>query len=97
LDWEGIIDWLNGQTPFGLTLAQILSIAVIGSMAIILERVVTRRLRRYTKQTQLERNVSNNLILTFRILILLGASVAIVNTGDAEKDLESFVRSLKSK
>ena len=81
MDWEGIIDWLNRQTPLGLTLAQILSIAVIGSVAIILERLVTRRLRRYAKQAQLERNVSNNLILTFRILVLLGASVAIVRVG----------------
>jgi len=81
LDWEGIVDWLNQQTPLGLTLTQILSIAVIGSMAIILERLVTRRLRRYTKQAQLERNVSNNLILTFRILVLLGAFVAIVRVG----------------
>jgi small-conductance mechanosensitive channel len=81
VDWEGIIDWLNQQTPLGLTLAQILSMVVIGSMAVILERLVTRRLMRYTEQARFERNVSNNLILTFRLLVLLGASVAIVRVG----------------
>jgi len=81
VEWEGIIDWLNQQTPLGLTLAQILSIAVIGSVAIILERLITRYLRRFAKRARLERNVSNNLILTFRILVLLGSSVAIIRVG----------------
>lgn len=81
MEWEGVIDWLNQQTPFGLTLAQILSIAVICSVAITLERLITRYLRRFAKRASLERNVSNNLILTFRILVLLGSSVAIIRVG----------------
>ncbi len=81
MDLEGITNWLNQQTPLGLTLAQILSIAVICSVAIMLERLITRHLRRYAKRVRLERNVSNNLILTSRILVLLGLSVAIVRVG----------------
>jgi small-conductance mechanosensitive channel len=81
VDWEGIIDWLNQQTPFGLTLGQIISIVIIGSIAIVLERLITRHLRRFAKRSHLERNVSNNLILTFRIIIFIGSVAALVRIG----------------
>ena len=81
MDWEGIIDWLNQQTPFGLTLGQIISIVIIGSIAIVLERLITRHLRRFAKRSHLERNVSNNLILTFRIIIFIGSVAALVRIG----------------
>ena len=81
MSWENVINWLNQQTPLGLTLAQILAIAVIGSIAIILERMITRYLKKFAKRAHLKLNVSSNLILTFRILILLGSTVAVVRVG----------------
>lgn len=76
-----MIEWLNQQTPLGLTLAQILSIAIIGVVAISLERLITRYLRRFSRRAHLARNVSNNLILTFRVLVLLGSAAAIIRIG----------------
>jgi small-conductance mechanosensitive channel len=81
VDLQQILEWLNQQTPLGLTLAQILWIAVISIIAFLLERLITRYLRRFAKRARLERGVSNNLILTFRILILIGSIVSIVRVG----------------
>jgi small conductance mechanosensitive channel len=74
------IDWLNQQIPFGLTLGQIISIVIIGSIAIVLERLITRHLRRFSRRAHLDRSVSNNLIFTFRITILIVAVAALVRT-----------------
>lgn len=81
MDFQQILEWLNRQTPLGLTLAQILSIAIISVIAFLLERLITGYLRRFAKRARLERGVSSKLILTFRILILIGSFVAIVRVG----------------
>lgn len=62
-------------------LLTILSIAIIAIAAIALERLFTRYLSRFAKRVRLERNAANNLILTFRILILIGAVLAISRIG----------------
>jgi small-conductance mechanosensitive channel len=43
--------------------------------------VITRYLRRFAKRARLEPNVTNSLVLTFRILILIGAVASIVRVG----------------
>jgi small-conductance mechanosensitive channel len=56
-------------------------VAIIALAAFILERVITRYLRRFAKRAKLEPNVTNSLVLTFRILILIGAVASIVRVG----------------
>lgn len=77
MSWE----FLDTQTPLGLTVGQILSIILIAAVAIVLERLMTRYLRRFGKRAHLAPNVSNSLVLTFRILILIGAALAVVRVG----------------
>ncbi|MGE5637890.1 MAG: mechanosensitive ion channel family protein [Chloroflexota bacterium] len=61
----------------GITLSQVLRLVVITAIAIALERIITTYLSRFAKRAKLERNAANNLVLTFRILILAGAVLAI--------------------
>jgi small-conductance mechanosensitive channel len=56
-------------------------VTIIALAAFILERVITRYLRRFAKRARLEPNVTNSLVLTFRILILIGAVASIVRVG----------------
>jgi small-conductance mechanosensitive channel len=56
-------------------------VATVALAAFILERVITRYLRRFAKRARLEPNVTNSLVLTFRILILIGAVASIVRVG----------------
>lgn len=67
-------------------MAQILSIVIISAVAIILERLATRYLRKFATRARLAKNVSNNSILTFRILILIGSAVSIVRVGGFPTD-----------
>jgi potassium efflux system protein len=66
---------------FGISFSQILSLLVIAAVAIALERLITIYLSRFAKQAKLERNAANNLVLTFRILILIAAVLAISRIG----------------
>lgn len=61
----------------GITFSQILSLLVIVAVAVALERIITTYLSRFAKRTKLQRNAANNLVLTFRILILIGAVLAV--------------------
>ncbi len=70
-------------TIFGITFSQILSLLVLAAVAIAFERIITRYLSRFAKRAKLERNAANNLVLTFRILILLAAALAISRIGGA--------------
>ena len=69
----------DNNTLFGIDLATILYILVIAIVALILERILVTYLSRFAKRAKLERNAANNLVLTFRILILIGAVLAISN------------------
>lgn len=57
-------------TLFGIDFT-ILSVLVIAVVAIIMERLFTTYLSRFAKRAKMERNAANNLVLTFRILILM--------------------------
>jgi small-conductance mechanosensitive channel len=67
-------------TLFGIDFT-ILSVLVIAVVAIIMERLFTTYLSRFAKRAKMERNAANNLVLTFRILILIGAILAIYGIG----------------
>jgi small-conductance mechanosensitive channel len=71
---------------FGISFSTILSIMVIVAVAIALERLLTRYLSRFAKRARLERNVTNNLVLTFRIVILIGAVLAISRIGGLQPE-----------
>jgi small-conductance mechanosensitive channel len=71
---------------FGLPLADVIEIIFIAVIAISIERIVTRYISHFSKKTKLEANTANNLALTFRILILIGAVVAISRAGNFEAE-----------
>jgi small conductance mechanosensitive channel len=71
----------EASTFFGDNLIQVLELILIAVIAVALERVITRYLSRFSKKAKLEPNTANNLILTFRILILIGAVFAISRVG----------------
>jgi len=73
-------------TLFGIDVSTIIWIIVIAAVAIILERLVTRYLSRFAKRVKLEPSAANNLALTFRILILLGAVLAIGRVGGLQPE-----------
>jgi small-conductance mechanosensitive channel len=69
------------QTVFGVALSTILSIVILITVALALERLITRYLRRFARRAHLAPNVANNLILTFRLLILIGVLGFLVRAG----------------
>jgi len=68
-------------TVFGIELYTILSLIAIAVVAIALERIFTRYLSRFAKRAKLQPSAANNLVLTFRILILIGALLALSRAG----------------
>ncbi len=59
----------------------IVEVVVALIVAVILERLVTRYLKRFSKRKDLPPHVGNGLVLLFRLLIILGAVVAILRVG----------------
>jgi small-conductance mechanosensitive channel len=66
---------------FGIDLTTVLYIIVIAAAALILERVFVTYVSRFAKRAKLERNAANNLVLTFRILILISAVLSFSRLG----------------
>ena len=66
---------------FGIEFSTILSVLVILAVALLFERVFTIYLSKFAKRTKMQRNAANNLVLTFRILILIGAVLALSRIG----------------
>jgi small-conductance mechanosensitive channel len=71
---------------FGIDLSIIINVIIIAVVAVALERVFTRYLSRFAKRVKLERSVGNSLVLTFRILILIGAVLAISRVGGLQPE-----------
>jgi small-conductance mechanosensitive channel len=69
------------ESFLGVSVIQLLSLIIVAAVAIILERVITRYLSSVARRARLAPNVANNLILTSRLLILVGALVAVVRVG----------------
>jgi small-conductance mechanosensitive channel len=78
---ESFLSFLDSYIFLGVDLSTILLIVVIAAVAVILERLITRYLLRFAKRAHLAPNVTNNLILTFRILILIGVIAFMVRAG----------------
>jgi small-conductance mechanosensitive channel len=72
---------------YGITLGQIVWVLLIASIAIAVERVITRYLSHFAKRAKLQPDTANNLTLTFRILILVGTVLAIGRVGGFPAEL----------
>lgn len=73
--------FLESYSFLGIDLQTILLAVVTVTVAFILERLITRYLARFSKRAHLAPSVRNSLILTFRILILIGAIASIIRAG----------------
>jgi len=71
---------------FGVDFFTIIGIIIIAVVAIALERLFTTYLSRFAKRVKLEPSTANNLVLTFRILILIGAVLAISRVGGLQPE-----------
>ncbi|MDR1992758.1 MAG: mechanosensitive ion channel family protein [Nitrososphaerota archaeon] len=72
---------------FGISLNQIISLFLIVIIAVTIERCITKYLSHFSKRTKLEPNTANKLTLTFRILILIGALLAVSRVGGVSSEL----------
>lgn len=71
---------------FGIDVYVIIDLIIIAVVAIILDRVFMLYLSRFAKRMKLERSAGNNLVLTFRILILIGALLALSRVGGLQPE-----------
>ena len=71
---------------FGIDLSTIIGLIIIAAVAITLERLFTRYLSRFAKRAKLEPSAANNLVLTFRILILIAAVLVIGRVGGLQPE-----------
>jgi len=72
------------EYPYLITIIWLL---IIGIAAAIIERLVTRWLKRLTEKTEWPPDVENGLILMARLIILVGALIAILHVGGVPTDI----------
>ena len=81
---------MNGRLTmadlFGIDLSTAVWVVAIAATAIALERLFTRYLSHLAKRVKLEPGAANNLVLTFRILILIGAVFALSRVGGLQPE-----------
>jgi small-conductance mechanosensitive channel len=77
----GLLEELDRIKAFDISLLTILWVAIITAVAIILERVLARYIRRLAKRAHVESNVTNGTVLAFRLLILIGALASLTKLG----------------
>jgi small conductance mechanosensitive channel len=70
-----------------LYLITIIWVIVIAAVAAVIERIITRWLRKITKRTEMSQEVGNGLILTGRLIILVGAVVALLYVGGVPAEI----------
>lgn len=61
-------------------------IIVIATVALVLERLVVQYIRRSAKKARLEPQVTNGMVLTFRLLILIGALASLTRLSGVSTD-----------
>ncbi len=71
---------------FGIDLSTILGIIIIAAIAIAFERLLSRYLSHFAKRAKLEPSVTNNLVLTSRIVILIIAVLALTRVGGLQPE-----------
>jgi len=77
-------DTILRNYPYLITLIYVvLTIAV----AVVVEHLITRYLRGFSRRRELPPDVENGLVLTFRLLVLLGATIAIFRVGGIPTEL----------
>ncbi|MDR2203502.1 MAG: mechanosensitive ion channel family protein [Nitrososphaerota archaeon] len=67
--------------------APVFPLLLITIVAVVLERLITRYLSGFSNRVKLEPNTTNKLVLTFRLLILIGALVAVSRVGGLPSEL----------
>jgi small conductance mechanosensitive channel len=72
------------ENPYLITIIWVIIIAIV---ATTVERLITRWLRKFVKRTEVPPEVSNGLILTERLIILVGAVVALLHVGGVSADI----------
>lgn len=72
------------EYPYLITVIWVIVIAVV---AAVLERLITRWLRRLIKRTEMPPEVGNGLVLTGRLIILVGTAVALLRVGGVPADV----------
>jgi small-conductance mechanosensitive channel len=77
-----VVDLFGVSIP----LTTIIDIIVIAIITVTLERLLSRYLSHFAKRIKLEPSTGNNLVLTFRILILIFAVLAISSLGGVQAE-----------
>lgn len=72
------------ENPYLIT---IIWVIIVATVAAVVERLVTGWLRRFVKRREMPPAVSNGLILTGRLIILVGAVVALLRVGGVPADI----------
>jgi small conductance mechanosensitive channel len=72
------------ENPYLITIIWVIAIATV---ATVIERIITRWLRKIIKRTEMPPEVGNGLILTGRLVILVGAVVALLYVGGVPPDI----------
>ncbi len=72
------------EYPYLITVIWLL---VIGIAAAIIERLVTRWLKRLTEKTEWPPDVENGLIIMARLIVLVGALIALLHVGGVPTDI----------
>jgi small-conductance mechanosensitive channel len=70
----------------GIPFILIIDVAIIAIVALSLERIFSRYLSGLAKRVKLEPSAANNLVLTFRILILIFTVLAISSIGGVQPE-----------
>lgn len=83
---EELVNYLINTMLLGVPLITYVYLIIIAVVSIVLERSITRYLRRVAKRTHLPPNVTNNVVLTCRLLILVGAVAFLVKVGGLPTD-----------
>ena len=78
------LEEIFAKYPYLVTIIWVIVIAVV---AAVLERLITRWLRRFIKRTEMPPDVGNGLMLTARLMILIGAVVALLNVSGVQTDI----------
>jgi small conductance mechanosensitive channel len=79
-----IWDDLFSNVPYLITIIEVTIVAVV---AIVLGSVLTRYLRNFVKKRELPPEVGNGLVLLLRLLILAGATIALLAIGGVPSEL----------
>jgi small conductance mechanosensitive channel len=78
------LDELFAQYPFLLTAVWL---AAIAAAAILVERIVSRWVKKFIARTDLPPHVGNSLLLAGRLVIFLGVLVAVLRIGGVSSDV----------